>query len=91
MVFRRHELLQEFISMIFIEGRKDEIIKICDYYNHGISSIDDGIEWGMNFGEFIGRFYFGEEIWEFKFPEERGAVYFIGSLSDVRSRINDII
>jgi hypothetical protein len=84
-------ILQDLVLIIFNEGRKDELIRVCDLYHFGFESIDAAIEWGINFGEFIGHFHFGSHVWEFKFPGERGAVYFIGTREETRKKIYEIL
>ena len=90
-IFKRHTILQEIFTVICREGREDELRNECDLYHIGFTSGDEALEFGFNLGEYVGKFNFGDDVFEFRVPECNVRMYFIGSRQTVKDRIYEVL
>lgn len=90
-VFKRDSILQSIFSTICIEGREDELRDEADLYHMGFDTHQKSLEFGFNLGEFVGKFYFGDYVYELDVPECNAKHYFIGSYDTVRQRLLAIL
>jgi hypothetical protein len=91
MWFHTDVIVQNYVSIIYNEGRVDELIKICDFYHLKFSDMDTAMGCMINFGEYIGKFYYGDKLWRFYYPDNEGSLYFIGSLEEVKKKVGEIL
>lgn len=89
--FKKDTLSQTFVDIICSEKRERELLDACDIYHYGFESIEQCMEFSFNFGEYVGRFRFGETVWEFTAPNSNTRLYFIGSYDEVKTKIYDIL
>lgn len=91
MVFNYDDTVQGYIRILVSCNRDEELYKICDSYcDFEKLSKDEIAEWSFNFGEFCGRYNFGELIWTFEL-ENGMRMFFIGELEKIRERIYSIL
>jgi len=89
--FRANFLLQEMVSIIYQEGNMEELISVADYHHLSFDSYESCFEWAFNFGEYIGKFFYGQEVWRFSLPEQNGVLYFLGELGQVGNTIRKVL
>jgi hypothetical protein len=90
MMFKTNFILQEMVNIISNEGRLQELEQICDFCHLRFSSFDDCFEQAFNFGEYVGKFLYGEEIWKLSIPDG-GCIYFFGDLKVVKNKIQKVV
>jgi hypothetical protein len=90
-IFKRDAILQEIFNVICTEGREDELRDECDLYHIGFATGDEALEFGFNLGEYVGKFNFGDEVFEFRVPDCNVRMYFIGSRKTVQERIYEVL
>jgi hypothetical protein len=91
MWFNTDHLVQNYVSVIYNEGRLDELIKICDFHHGKLPNIEDVMEVVFNFGEYVGKFYFGTKLWRFYYPDGEGSIYFLGSIDEIKKKVREIL
>jgi hypothetical protein len=91
MWYKSDDLVQTYVSMIYNEGRVDELIKVCDFYHGKLPNIEDVMEVVFNFGEYVGHYHFGTQLWKFIYPDNDGAIYFLGSLKEVKKKVSGVL
>lgn len=90
-MFKHNQTLQNYINIISSEGRLNDLIRICDMYHDDFDTLTSAIEWGFNLGEYVGRFSFGEKIWQFSVKNNDTLFYFIGDEELVSKKIEEIL
>lgn len=90
-VIKTDNVLQDFVRVICLEGRSDELIKACDIYHFKFENEERAFEFGFNLGEYMGKYNFGEDVYYFDFPEDDTRVFFIGSFKQVRDKIYEVL
>lgn len=88
--FQYDFILQEYVNIVYNEGRIDDVIRICDYYHLELPNKQHALEWGFYFGEYVGKFRPGALVWAFELPNKT-VIYFIGSKEDITKKIYDIV
>ena len=91
MVFKRDFLLQEIFNIICKEEREDELRNASDVYNLGFDSVEKAFEFGFNLGEYVGKYFFGEDVYEFLVPESASKMYFIGDYETVKKKLYGVL
>lgn len=86
-VFKKDKILQEIFDIACYEGHEDELRDVSDLYSLGFDSAKEALEFGFNLGEFVGKFHFGDTVYEFLVPESNTLMYFIGSFNEVKMKI----
>lgn len=84
-------LVQNYVFIIYNEGRVDELIKISDLHHGKLSDLDAVMQVAFNFGEYVGKYHFGIQLWRFFYPDGEGSVYFLGSIDEVRKKVMEIL
>jgi hypothetical protein len=91
MWYNTDKLAQTYVSVIYNEGRTDELIKICDFHHGKLPNIEDVMEVVFNFGEYVGHYHFGIKLWRFFYPDETGSIYFLGPIDEITKKIRQIL
>lgn len=90
-ILKTDNILQDYIDIIFKENRADKIIAACDYYHNTFASQQQALEWGLCFGEYIGKYLYDSNVWSFEFPDKKTVVYFFGSRDRVKEKLYDLL
>lgn len=85
--------IQRKVRVIANEGRKEELIAICDLYQPMFFANQDlAIEFGINLGYYMHMFWPEDELWRFTLQDHGNQqLYFIGSKEEVEDTINDLL
>jgi hypothetical protein len=87
--FKYNQTIQDYINIISQEGRMEELIKACDYYHHEFIDKQYAFEWGFHFGQYLGKFCYGENI--FRFEVDNTILYFIGPEEKVKEKLYNLL
>lgn len=90
-MFKESSMVQEHVNIIHGEGRTDDLIKICDYYHHRFDSVEEALRWGIDFGEHVGKYFYGDNVWRFFLRGSETMIYFIGTEKTVRIKVLKIL
>jgi hypothetical protein len=90
-VFQTDGVLQDYIDIIFKENGTNNIIAACDYYHNTFPSQQQALEWGLCFGEYIGKYLYDSCVWSFELPDKKTIVYFFGSRDIVKEKIYNLL
>jgi hypothetical protein len=91
MWFKTDFLVQNYVYIIYNEGRVDELTKICYFYHSKFTDIESAMGVMLNLGEYIGQYNFGSSLWRFYYPGDEGSIYFVGSLEEVKKKVGQIL
>lgn len=90
-IIKHDLLLQEYVNIIYNEGRMDDLLGACDYYHPEITDKNAAFEWGITLGQYIGKFHYNSFIYKFEVIGNEYVLYFIGTLISVKDRITKIL
>lgn len=90
-MFKTNEIIESYIRIICVEGRGEELINISDTYHKAFDNKDIAMEWGIDFGEYLGKHHYGDPVWKFKLFDEDIYIYFIGSLEEVKRKVYKVL
>lgn len=89
MNFFKHDMIcQEYVNIIYNEGRVDDLLNTCDYYHPEIPDKNAAFEWGVMFGAYLGKFFYDIDVYKFEPIGSKYVFYFIGSLKCVKEKIS---
>lgn len=83
--------MQEYINIIYTEGRIDELIDTCDYYHLEFPDKHAAFEWGLHFGAYMGKFRYGSDVYRFEVIDGTTVLYFVGEYHLVREKIYNLL
>lgn len=83
--------MQEYINIMYSEGRLEELIAACDFYHLTLSTTKEAFEWGMHLGEYMGKFRRGECIYRFEVIDGITVLYFIGEHNYVKDKLYNLL
>jgi hypothetical protein len=83
--------MQEYVNVIYNEGRIDELLNACDYYHPEMPTSIEAFEWGLTLGQYMGKFHYGSSVYRFQVLGGRHVLYFIGTKESVKARINKVL
>lgn len=91
LTFKPNTILQEYVNLIYNEGREEDLIKACDYYHHAFPDMQSAFEWGLTFGQYVGKNYNGIDVYRFTVLHGDLVFYFIGAGNVVSDKLNRIL
>jgi hypothetical protein len=91
MMCKSDMILQECVNIICSEGRLEDLIKISDFYHPEFPNYQAAFDWGLSFGEYLGKFRYGDLVFRFEASDRKTVLYFLGSRDKVRAKIDDIL
>lgn len=88
----KHDMnAQEYVNIIYNEGRIDELLDACDYYHPEMPSAIEAFDWGLTLGQYVGRFFYDAFVFRFQVLGGGHVLYFIGTKESVKDRISKIL
>lgn len=96
-MFKTDIKMQEYISVVSNVGKNLSLIKLSDFYHFDFVDNRAALEWGLAFGEYIGRFHCSNAIWQFSVSAEGRSnmpylfLYFLGTKEQVSEKIFSIV